>query len=114
MEALARARFVRISPKKARLVIDRIRGKPVEEARRILAFSPKKAARIIRKVLESAVANAVNNFEMDEDALWVVKAYVDEGPRMRRLKPRAFGRADIIQRRTSHITVVVAEKEGGN
>jgi large subunit ribosomal protein L22 len=112
MEAVARARFVRISPKKARLVINEIRGKPVWEARRILAFSPKKAARIIRKVLDSAVANAVNNFEMDEDNLWVVKAYVDEGPRMRRLKPRAFGRADIIQRRMSHITIVVAEKEG--
>ncbi|NOX44837.1 MAG: 50S ribosomal protein L22 [Caldiserica bacterium] len=112
MEAVARARFVRISPKKARLVIDRIRGKHVDEARRILALSPKKAARIIKKVLDSAVANAVNNFEMDEDNLWVVRAYVDEGPRMRRLKPRAFGRADIIQRRMSHITIVVAEKEG--
>jgi len=111
-EALARARFVRVSPLRARLVINEIRGKPVAEARRFLALSPQKAARLIRKVLDSAVANAVNNFEMDEEKLWVVKAYVDEGPRLKRLNPRAFGRADIIQRRLSHITIVVAEKEG--
>jgi large subunit ribosomal protein L22 len=92
-------------------VINEIRGKPVAEARRFLALSPQKAARLIRKVLDSAVANAVNNFEMDEEKLWVVKAYVDEGPRLKRLNPRAFGRADIIQRRLSHITIVVAEKE---
>lgn len=111
-EAVARARFVRVSPLKARLVINEIRGKPVAEARRLLVLSPKKAARIIGKVLDSAVANAVNNLEMDEENLWVVKAYVDEGPRLKRLNPRAFGRADIIQRRLSHITIVVAEKEG--
>lgn len=110
-EAVARARFARVSPLKARLVINEIRGKPVAEARRFLALSPQKAARIIRKVLDSAVANAVNNFEMDETKLWVVKAYVDEGPRLKRLNPRAFGRADIIQRRLSHITIAVAEKE---
>lgn len=110
-EAVARARFVRVSPLRARLVINEIRGKPVAEARRFLALSPQKAARIIRKVLDSAVANAVNNFEMDEEKLWVVKAYVDEGPRLKRLNPRAFGRADIIQRRLSHITIAVAEKE---
>lgn len=111
-EAKARARFVRVSPMKARLVIDEIRGKSVYEAKRILTFSPRKAARIIRKVLDSAVANAEHNFEMDPGKLVVVKAYVDEGPRLKRLKPRAFGRADIIHRRLSHITVVVAEKEG--
>ena len=111
MEAMARARFVRVSPLKARLVINEIRGKPVAEAQRILAFSPKKAARIIKKVLDSAVANAQHNFELDPDRLWVVKAFVDEGPRLKRLKPRAFGRADIIRRRLAHITVVVAEKE---
>jgi len=110
-EAQARARFVRVSPMKARLVIDEIRGKSVYEAKRILTFSPRKAARIIRKVLDSAVANAEHNFEMDPEKLVVVKAYVDEGPRLKRLKPRAFGRADIIHRRLSHITVVVAEKE---
>lgn len=111
-EAKARARFVRVSPMKARLVIDEIRGKSVYEAKRILTFSPRKAARIIRRVLDSAVANAEHNFEMDPEKLVVVKAYVDEGPRLKRLKPRAFGRADIIHRRLSHITVVVAEKEG--
>jgi len=110
-EAIARARFVRVSPLKARLVINEIRGKPVAEAERLLAFSPKKAARIIKKVLDSAVANAQNNFELDPDRLYVVKAYVDEGPRLKRLKPRAFGRADIIRRRLAHITVVGAEKE---
>lgn len=111
-EAVARARFVRVSPLRARLVAREIRGKPVAEARRYLALSPQKAARILRKVLDSAVANAVNNFELDEDRLWVVRAVVDEGPRLKRLNPRAFGRADVIQRRLSHITIVVAEKEG--
>lgn len=110
-EAQARARFVRVSPMKARLVIDEIRGKSVYEAKRILTFSPRKAARIIHKVLDSAVANAEHNFEMDPEKLVVVRAYVDEGPRLKRLKPRAFGRADIIHRRLSHITIVVAEKE---
>ncbi|MGQ9700219.1 MAG: 50S ribosomal protein L22 [Candidatus Bipolaricaulaceae bacterium] len=111
-EVMARARFVRVSPLRARLVAREIRGKPVAEARRYLALSPQKAARILRKVLDSAVANAVNNFELDEDRLWVVRAVVDEGPRLKRLNPRAFGRADVIQRRLSHITIVVAEKEG--
>ncbi|GAB4308027.1 MAG: 50S ribosomal protein L22 [Candidatus Bipolaricaulota bacterium] len=110
-EAMAKARFVRVSPLKARLVIDEIRGKPVAEARRILALSPKKASRLIRKVLDSAVANAQHNFELDEEKLSVVRAVVDEGPRMRRLNPRAFGRADIVRRPLAHITVVVAEKE---
>lgn len=110
-EAMARARFVRVSPLKARLVIDEIRGKPVAEARQILALSPKKASRLIRKVLDSAVANAQHNFELDEENLSVVRAVVDEGPRMRRLNPRAFGRADIVRRPLAHITVVVAEKE---
>lgn len=110
-EAVARARFVRMSPLKARLVIDEIRGKPVAEARRILALSPQKAARVIRKVLDSAVANAQHNFEMDVDRLHVVRAVVDEGPRIKRLNPRAFGRADVIRRATAHVTVAVAEKE---
>lgn len=111
-EAMARARFVRVSPLRARLVAREIRGKPVAEARRFLALSPQKAARALRKVLDSAVANAVNNSELDEERLWVVRAVVDEGPRLKRLNPRAFGRADVIQRRLSHITIVVAEKEG--
>lgn len=110
-EVWARARFVRVSPLKARLVINEIRGKPVAEARRLLVLSPKKAARIIKKVLDSAVANAVHNFDLDETKLWVVQAFVDEGPRLKRLNPRAFGRADIMQRRLSHISIAVGEKE---
>ncbi len=110
-EAVARVRFVRVSTLRARLVVDQIRGKPVEDARRVLAHSPKKAARVVRKLLESAVANAEQNFEMDVDRLWVARAVVDEGPRMRRVNPRAYGRADIMRRRMSHITVAVAERE---
>jgi len=110
-EAVARARFVRVSPLKARLVAREIRGKPVGEARRILALTPSKASRLIGKVLDSAVANAQHNFEMDGDRLVVVRAVVDEGPRIRRLNPRAFGRADIIRRPMAHITVAVGEKE---
>lgn len=110
-EAVARVRFVRVSTQKSRLVVNEIRGKPVEDARKILAYSPKKAARVVRKLLESAVANAEQNFEMDADRLMVSRVWVDEGPRMRRLKPRAFGRADIVRRRMSHITVAVAERE---
>lgn len=110
-EAIARARFVRVSPLKARLVIREIRGQPVAEAQRVLALSQNKASRLIRKVLDSAVANAQHNFEMDQDKLIVVRAVVDEGPRLRRLNPRAFGRADIIRRPLSHITVAVGEKE---
>lgn len=110
-EAVAKARFVRMSPLKARLVVDEIRGKPVTEARQILALSPKKASRLIRKVLDSAVANAQHNFELDTEKLSVVRAVVNEGPRVRRLNPRAFGRADIVRRAMAHITVVVAEKE---
>jgi large subunit ribosomal protein L22 len=111
MEARAITRFVRVSPRKARLVIDAIRGKHVDEALRIVSFSGKKAARPIRKTLESAIANAENNYDVDVDRLFVVHAVVDMGRKFRRLKPRAMGRADIIRRPTSHITIVVGEKE---
>ena len=110
MEARAVARFVRISPYKARLVVDLIRGKPVAEALNILHFTPKKAARLVKKVLESAIANAEHNYQLDPDRLYVKKAYVDEGPRLKRIWPRAFGRASRILKRTSHITIVVEEK----
>ncbi|MFO8033939.1 MAG: 50S ribosomal protein L22 [Candidatus Bipolaricaulota bacterium] len=110
-EAVARGRFVRVSPLKCRAVADEIRGKHVEEAQRILAYSSKKAARIVSKILDSAVANAEQNYEMDADRLWIRQVWVDEGPRMRRLKPRAFGRADIMRRKLSHITIAVAERE---
>ncbi len=110
-EAIARARFVRMSPLKARLVINEIRGKPVAEARQILALSPQKASRFIRKVLDSAVANAEHNHDLDADDLYVVQAYVNGGPTLKRFRPRAMGRASRIHKRTSHITVCVDEKK---
>ncbi|MCD6448973.1 MAG: 50S ribosomal protein L22 [Thermotogaceae bacterium] len=111
IEARAVAKFVRISPRKARSIINAIRGKDVNEAFAILMFSPKKAARIIYKVLNSAVANAVNNFGLNEDALYVSEAYVNDGPRLKRIWPRGRGRADIIKHRYSHITVIVRDRE---
>jgi len=110
IEARAVARFVRISPRKARSVINAIRGKSVAEAFQILEFSPKKAARIVYKVLKSAVANAENNLGLNVDNLYVSECYVDDGPRLKRVWPRGRGRADIIQKRMSHITVVVRDK----
>ncbi len=111
IEARAVAKYIRISPRKARSTINAIRGKNVNEAFAILTFSPKKAARIIYKVLQSAVANAVNNFGLEEDNLYVAEAYVNDGPRFKRIWPRGRGRADIIQHRYSHITVVVRDRE---
>ena len=113
MEAKAIARHLRLTPRKARLVADLVRGKNVEEALNILAFTNKKAAPLLEKVLRSAVANAVNNFDMDEESLYVSYVVVDAGPLIKRLKPRAMGRADIIHKKTSHITVVVSEKKEG-
>ena len=110
MEARAITRGIRLSSRKARLVIDVIRGKSVSEALKIVSLSSKKAARPIRKTLESAIANAENNYDIDVDKLFVVRATVDMGRSLRRLKPRAMGRADIIRRPTSHITIVVGEK----
>ncbi len=107
--AKATAKYLRISPKKARPVIALIRGKHIDEALALMKYTPKKAARFIYKVLYSAMSNAVNNHDMDRDRLVVYKAYVDEGPRLKRLKPRAFGRADIMKRRYSHITVELRE-----
>lgn len=111
MEARAVAKYVRLSARKARLVIDAIRGKNVNDALRIVRLSSKKAARPIRKTLESAIANAENNFDIDVDELYVVKATADMGRALRRLRPRAYGRADIIRRPTSHITIVVGDRE---
>ncbi|GGE20914.1 50S ribosomal protein L22 [Marinithermofilum abyssi] len=109
-EAKAVARYVRIAPRKARLVIDLIRGKSVAEALAILRYTPKAASPIIEKVLRSAIANAEHNNELDPQNLVVKTAVVDEGPTMKRFRPRAMGRASRINKRTSHITVVVAEK----
>ncbi|MBY6267188.1 50S ribosomal protein L22 [Parageobacillus thermoglucosidasius] len=113
MEAKAVARAVRIAPRKARLVIDLIRGKEVGEAFAILRHTPKAASPIIEKVLKSAVANAEHNYDMDVNNLVITKAYVDEGPTLKRFRPRAMGRASAINKRTSHITIVVSEKKEG-
>jgi large subunit ribosomal protein L22 len=107
MEARAKAKFVRISPRKARRVTDLIRGKPAGEARRILSFSGLGAARPVGKVLNSAIANAEQNPGVVSDNLVVSRAFVDEGPTLHRWRPRALGRATRVRKRTSHITVVV-------
>ncbi len=107
MEAKATVKYIRISPPKARRVVDLIRGRQVEEARRILRFSPHGASRTIAKVLDSAVANAEQVPGVIPENLIVRKAWVDEGPTLRRFRPRAYGRATRIRKRTSHITLVV-------
>ncbi|MBB5016686.1 50S ribosomal protein L22 [Rehaibacterium terrae] len=107
MEAKAILRTARISPQKARLVADQVRGLPVGRASDLLAFSDKKAAQLIRKVLVSAVSNAENNLGADVDELKIAKIYVDEGPTLKRFMARAKGRGTRILKRTSHITVVV-------
>ncbi len=109
MEVAAKLKAVRISAQKARLVADQIRGLKVEEASEILAFSSKKAAEIIRKVLMSAVANAENNEGADVDELKISTVYVDEGPTFKRFRARAKGRSNRILKRTCHITVKVSE-----
>lgn len=109
MEVAARLKGARLSPQKARLVANQIRGKHVEEALQILSFSPNKGARIMRKVLESAIANAEETKGADVDDLSVSIVYVDEGLTMKRLRPRAKGRADRILKRTCHITLKVAD-----
>jgi len=109
MEAAAKLKFARISPQKARLVADQIRGLPVDKAVEILEFSVKKAATLVKGVLDSAIANAENNLGADIDELNVSTIYVDEGPTIKRIRPRAKGRADRILKRTSHITVIVSD-----
>ena len=110
MEVLAKLSGAQLSAQKARLVADQIRGKGVEEALDILAFSPKKGAAILKKVLESAIANAEHNEGADVDELTVSTIFVDEGTTMKRIKPRAKGRADRILKRSCHITVKVADE----
>jgi large subunit ribosomal protein L22 len=109
METKAVAKYIRISPQKARLVADTIRGMKAEQAVTTLRFMPKKAARLIRKVLESAVANADQTTSVDVDSLYVKKIFIDGGPMLKRFSPRAMGRATRILKRTSHITVIVDE-----
>jgi len=111
MQAYAKARFVRTSPRKARLVIDAIRGKDTKEAEAILRFTPNFAARLIEKVLNSAVANAENNHHMDGDNLKVATAFVDGGPMMKRVRYAPMGRGYRMVKRLSHITIAVEETE---
>lgn len=110
MEVAAKLKGAGLSAQKARLVADQVRGKSVEEALDILTFSPKKGAAVVKKVLESAIANAEHNEGADVDELKVSTIFVDEGITMKRIKPRAKGRADRICKRTCHITVKVADQ----
>lgn len=112
MEIAAKLKGAQLSAQKARLVADQIRGKGVEQALELLAYSPKKGAAIIKKVLNSAIANAEHNEGADVDELVVSTIFVDEGVTMKRLRPRAKGRADRILKRSCHITVKVADSEG--
>jgi len=111
MEARAVAKYIRISPAKVRQVVNLIRGKKVSEALAILKFTPNRASLPVAKVVRSAAANAEHNHEMNEDDLFVAAAYVDQGPTLKRYRPRAYGRANVIRKRTSHITVILKEKE---
>lgn len=107
----AHAKHIRQSPYKVRRVLDLVRGLPVEEARHVLAFTDRRAADPVTKVLNSAVANAEHNFALDADELIVAEAFADEGPTLKRWRPRARGRATRIRKRTCHITIVVSEED---
>ena len=111
MEALAKHRFARSSAQKARLVADQIRGMHVEKALELLTYSPKKSAALVKKVLESAIANAEHNEGADIDELSITQVMVDQAPTMKRIRPRAKGRANRILKRTSHITLAVGDGE---
>lgn len=110
MESRAIAKHVRVSPRKVRLVMDQVRGKPVEEAMNLLTFAPQKAAFILKKLINSAAANAGNNLNLDVDGLYVKRIYADVGPTMKRFRPRAMGRATKIRKRSSHLTVILDER----
>ncbi len=109
MEAKAKLRYIRVTPRKARLVVDVIRGKKAGEALSILKFMPQHASRVVEKLLKSAIANAEQKNIGDVDRLKIKTAFVDQGPVMKRVMPRAMGRANIIKKRTSHITLVLGE-----
>ena len=110
MEAKAVARYIRIAPRKIRIVIDLLRGKSVGEAFAILKYTPKVGSEVVEKVLKSAVANAEHNYDMNVDNLYVAAAYVDQGPTLKRIHPRSRGQAFKILKRSSHVTVVVKER----
>ena len=112
MEAKGIARHVRMSPRKMRLVVDLIRGKRVDDALGVLAFTPKRGAKTVAKALRAVVASAENNHNLDVDSLYVKRAEVGAGPTLKRFMPRAHGRATSVRKRTSHLTIVLDEKEG--
>lgn len=114
MAITAKLRYLRIAPRKVRLVADLIRGKSVEEAQNILNFTQKRAALPILKLLKQAISNAKNNFQLEEKNLYISKILVDEGPKLKRVRPRAKGHADEIQKKTSHITLVLEERGKSN
>ncbi|WP_438449143.1 50S ribosomal protein L22 [Gorillibacterium sp. sgz5001074] len=110
MQATAHARYVRLAPRKVQLILDLIRGKQVGEAIAILRHTPKSSSPVVEKLLNSAIANAENNFSLDPNKLVISQAYANQGPTLKRFRPRAMGRASRINKRTSHITIVVSEK----
>ena len=109
MEVRAAAKYIRISPRKIRLIMDQIRGKKIEEAVNLLSFSSQKGAFILRKLINSAVANANENYDIDVDTLYIKRVFADEGPTLKRFRPRAMGRATSIRKRTSHLTIILDE-----
>lgn len=109
MESRAVAKYVRISPRKVRLIMDQIRGKGAEEALSLLSFIPNKGALILKKLIDSALANASQNSSVDVDNLYIKRIFADEGPTLKRYRPRAMGRATRIRKRTAHLTVVLDE-----
>lgn len=113
MEAKAVAKYIRMSPRKARLVVDQIRGRKAQDALAILKHTPNKPAEPIYKVLHSAMANAENNFEMNRDDLYVAQVFIDQGPVLKRFRPRARGTASRIRKPTSHITIILKEQKEG-
>lgn len=110
MEAIAKAKYIRTAPRKMRLVADMIRGKKVDNAEKILFFTPKRAAKVLGKVLTAAIHNAENN-ELDKDNLVVSRIYVDQGPSLKRWSARAMGRAVMVKKRTCHLTIILKERE---
>lgn len=111
METRAVTRFIRISPRKIRLIMNELRGRKVEEAVNMLSFAPQKGARILKKLINSAASNAEQNSAIDVDSLYIKYIYADEGPILKRFRPRAQGRSTRIRKRTSHLTVVLDEKK---
>lgn len=110
MKVRAQAKYIRLSPYKVRRVLDLVRGLPVEQAEQVLSLTPRRAAEPVSKVLKSAVSNAEHNHALEADELVVAEAYADEGPTLKRFRPRARGRATRIRKRTSHITIVVSDR----